>query len=161
MKKAAVIILCLVMLATGIFVFAGCKESCEASLFKSDLVKSVKIGSNFITESGIRPIYENNKIYIADDDIGYKTMTINSTGYKTVKPGLFDDIIQGIGYDSMEFCVDADAEQYGLTVYYAEILSNDQDENHVNKIVAGDLVIEINCREYGVGLHYEGMVSVA
>ena len=51
MKKAAVIILCLVMLATGIFVFAGCKESCEASLFKSDLVKSVEQNGNVYTVS--------------------------------------------------------------------------------------------------------------
>ncbi len=51
MKKAAVIILCLVMLATGIFVFAGCKESCEASLFKSDLVKSVEKNGNVYTVS--------------------------------------------------------------------------------------------------------------
>lgn len=124
-------------------------------------VKSVKIGSNFIIESGIRPIYESNKIYIADDEIGYKTTAITSTCYKTVSSALFDDVIQGSGYDAMEFCVAADVEQYGITVYYAEILSNDQDENHVNKIAAGDLVIEINGREYGVGLHYEGIVKVA
>lgn len=69
--------------------------------------------------------------------------------------------MSGSGYDIMRFDVDTDIKQYHLTAYYAEILNPYQDANHVNKIAAADIVIEINGREYGVGEHYKGVIDIA
>lgn len=123
------------------------------------MVKSVKIGSDFMTENSIRPIYEDNKVYIPDDEVGYKIIAVTPTVYRDVSENLFFDTMSG--YDIMRFDVNTDIEQYHLTAYYVEILNTYQDANHVNKIAAADIVVEINGREYGVGLHYEGVVNIA
>lgn len=49
MKKAVTLIVCLVIIVTGIFAFGGCGENHEAALFKNDLVKSVENQGNVYT----------------------------------------------------------------------------------------------------------------